>query len=96
MREDYDYVDGATAVCLDTTEAGHEYLGEKETFGDYDELLLLVETEYVCVIGGIEAWVRQINEKYRENYGVEWKCSKELVLKALEQGHLGIRKVIWD
>jgi hypothetical protein len=96
MRKDYVYVDDATAICLKLTEAGSKIIEGKGEFDDYDELLLLVENEYICVEGDLNEWSSKINKQYRENYESQWECTVELLIRALRDGHIGVHKVVWD
>jgi hypothetical protein len=105
MRKDHDDIKKATALCMTTTEKGHEYL---ETLSDtqmdeatgLDELLLLMEDEYVILSNedDIDKWVQKIQEEHlNDEFRAEAKpITKEIILEGIEKGYIGFTVVIWD
>jgi hypothetical protein len=102
VREDYEYVNKASTICLTTTSLGQAFL---DTFASAEleatgvnplvDLLLLVDQEYVEVEGGLDTWLPSVN-KAEQEYGSKPVVTRKTLVEALDKGYLGIHKVIWD
>lgn len=104
MRRDYAYIARNTSLCLTTTEKGDAYcetLPDKDTeesTNPLNELLLLIQNEYVVVEegSGIDGWILAIRRIYAEQFGnVDHGITKETIVEALSKGFLGLRAAIW-
>ena len=112
MRKDYEYVSGATALILTTTECGDQYLealniAEMESPPDtFIEMMLLCQTEYVilpnpCTIVEMFQAVCEAAKEYDIDYEVgrlTWEptITRKDVDRALDESYLAVKLVIWD
>ena len=109
MRADYEYVSGAVALILTTTECGDQYLedlhiedmAEPPTSGA--EMLLLCQEGYVilpnpCTIVEMFQAVCEAAKEYDIDYevGQEPTITRKDVDRALDESYLAVKLVIWD
>lgn len=82
MREDFDYVDKATAICLSVTDKGSKHLREFLDTTDYfrissddnplEDMLAFIEDAYICVDDtsciDVDKMFDALVKTYRESY----------------------------
>jgi len=108
MRKDYEYVSGAVALILTTTECGDLFLDalsieDMEHPPDtFIEMLLLCQEGYVilpnpCTIVEMFQAVCEADKEY-DNYkeGQAPKFTRKDVDRALDESYLAVKLVIWD
>lgn len=111
MRKDYKYVESATDLCFTTTETGDKWLEEIVNDDGYDssgedvtvDVLGILQNEYVLVekgkIATMEMFKVSLAKSLREYGGyneerIGW-CLEEAE-KLWNDGHIGVKLVIWD
>ena len=105
MREDFAYVDKATDLCLTTTLEGSFHIAtltEEESRSPEQEelydLLEAIENEYFIVRSGrsLYWWYLDYIHEYFQQFAVDAPTSREVYMKAWQDGLITVRLVIWD
>jgi hypothetical protein len=111
MREDFDYIDKTTAVCLTVTPKGQELIHNfmdvinnvflEVTWDTYplEDLLLFLEDNYVGIEDSyafdLDRMYDELVETYKQFTDVEPPDRREIFKKAVYDGLIGFRKCIW-
>lgn len=112
MREDFDYIDKATAVCLTVTPKGQELIHNfmdainnvfLEVTWDtcpLEDLLLFLEDNYVGIEDSyafdLDRMYDALTETYKQFIDTEPPDRREIFKKAVYDGLIGFRKCIWE
>jgi len=108
MRKDFDYIQGACDVILTTTDKGHyrllKFVEENKSSpitvaaGKLYGLLSAVEENYYVLprTFGIEEMYKTYTEQYSKMQGIHLNVSSVVFKRALTDGLVGVKLVIWD
>ena len=103
MRDDFNYINNATAICLWLTEMGVQHIEQfvKNPDADHplEDLMIFIETSYACIDDDSTFDLGDIYDTlvstYKGEFGVEVIDCREAFKQAMCTGLIGFKKIIW-
>ena len=105
MRTDYQYIQKATDILLETTSKGDKWVHEKIETDDKNlgdamvDMVLALNENYVVLKGDKAKEMKKVFSSFRRQYKQEYgdfpMATFAQFMKALEHGLIGFRIVIW-
>ena len=109
MRDDFNYIDKVTAICLSVTPKGneliHEFMKDIEyhdvTWDTYplEDLLLFLEDNYAYIKDSytfdLDRMYDELVETYKQFTDLQPPDRREIFKKAVYDGLIGFKKCIW-
>lgn len=103
MRDDFNYINNATAICLWLTEIGVQHIEQFIENPDADhpleDLMIFIETSYACIDDDsafdLDDVYDTLVSTYKEAFDVEVMDCRETFKQAMCTGLIGFKKIIW-